>query len=57
MIQSELRLVGTTTGSSAYGRRNVFRRNPSLRRSHGEEMPLAGHALELVRAALLELQP
>ena len=28
-----------------------------LLRSDGEQPPLAGHALELVRAAVLELQP
>jgi hypothetical protein len=39
------------------GRRNEFRRNPPLCRGDGEEMPLAGHAFELVRAALLELKP
>ena len=42
--------------TSAYGRRNEFRRNPPLRRGDGEEMPLAGHALELVSAAVLELE-
>ena len=35
---------------------NQFRRNPPLRRSDGEEMPFAGHALELVSAAVLELE-
>ncbi len=42
--------------ASAYGRRNEFRRNPPLRRRDGEEVPLAGHALELVSAAVLELE-
>jgi hypothetical protein len=28
-----------------------------LRRRDGEEMPFTGHTLELMRAALLELQP
>jgi class 3 adenylate cyclase len=37
-------------------RRNEFRRNPLLRRGDGEEAPLAGHALEFVRSALLELE-
>ena len=45
------------TCTSAYGRRSEFRRNPPLRRRDGEEAPLAGHALELVSAALLELEP
>ena len=30
--------------------------NPPLRRGDGEEAPLAGHALELVSAAVLELE-
>ena len=30
---------------------------PPLRRRDGEQAPLAGHALELVSAALLELEP
>ena len=30
--------------------------SPPLRRGDGEEMPLAGHALELVSAAVLELE-
>jgi methyltransferase (TIGR00027 family) len=30
---------------------------PPLRRSDGEEMPLTGHALEFVSAAVLELEP
>ena len=34
-----------------------FRRNPPLRRCDGEEAPLTGHALELVSAATLELEP
>ena len=38
------------------GRRISFRHNPLLRRGDGEEMPLAGHALELVSAAVLELE-
>jgi hypothetical protein len=29
----------------------------SLRRSDGEEAPLAGHALECVSAVVLELEP
>ena len=33
-----------------------FAENPPLRRGDGEEMPLAGHALELVSAALFELK-
>jgi Domain of unknown function (DUF222) len=36
--------------------RNEFRRNPPLRRSDDEEVPFAGHTLELVSAALLELE-
>ncbi len=48
--------VDFTEWISAYGRRNEFRRNPPLCRGDGEEMPLAGHALELVRAAILELE-
>ncbi len=32
-------------------------RNPPLRRGDGEEAPLTGHTLELIRAALLELEP
>ena len=31
-------------------------RNPPLRRGDGEEAPLAGHALELVSAAVVELE-
>ena len=31
--------------------------NPPLRRSDGEEAPFAGHALELVRAAVVEFEP
>jgi hypothetical protein len=49
--------LGNTDCTSDYGRRNQFRRNPPLRRSDREEMPLAGHALELVSPALLELEP
>ena len=48
--------VENTECTSAYGRRNEFRRNPPLRRRDGEEMPLAGHALELVSAAVLEFE-
>ena len=33
-----------------------FAENPSLRRRDREEVPFAGHALELVSAALLELE-
>ena len=33
-----------------------FRRNPPLCRRDGEEMPLAGHTLQLVSAAVLELE-
>ena len=55
--QSVLRVFGVTGCTSAYGRRNEFRRNPPLCRGDGEEMPFAGHALELVSAALLELEP
>ena len=51
-----LRPVNTTGCTSAYGRRNEFRRNPPLRRGDGEEVPFAGHALELVSAAVLELE-
>ena len=42
--------AATTDGTS-------FRRNPPLRRRDGEQVPLAGHTLELVCAALLELEP
>ena len=42
---------------AAYGPPNEFRRNPPLRRCDGEQMPLAGHTLELVSAAVLELKP
>ena len=41
---------------AAYGRRNEVRRNPALRRRDGKESPFAGHALELLSAALLKLQ-
>jgi hypothetical protein len=34
-----------------------FAESNSLRRSDGEEVPLAGYTLELVCAAVLELQP
>ena len=37
--------------------RDEFRRNPSLLRRDGEEMPFAGHAVERVGPALLELEP
>jgi hypothetical protein len=47
----------TTECTSVYGRRNQFRRNPPLYRGNVEEMPLAGHALELVSAAVFELKP
>ncbi len=48
--------IDTTGCTSAYGRRNEFRRNPPLPRRDGEEIPLAGHALERVSAALLEFE-
>jgi hypothetical protein len=38
-------------------RNRSFRSNSPLRRSDREETPFAGHALEFVSAALLELQP
>ena len=47
----------TTGCTSAYGRRNEFRRNPPLCRGDGGYVPLAGHALELVSAAVFELEP
>jgi hypothetical protein len=51
------RAYAENTGcTSAYGRRSEFRRNPPLRRSDGEEMPVAGQALELVCAAVFELK-
>jgi hypothetical protein len=53
---SVLREVAVTTCTSTYGRRNDFRRNAPLRRRDGEEAPLAGHALELVSAAVLEAE-
>ena len=43
--------------TSAYGKRNEFRRNPPLRIGDGEEMPVAGHTLQLVSAAVFELEP
>jgi hypothetical protein len=52
-----LKPVGAIGYTSAHGTPNELRRNPPLRRRHGEEMPLAGHALELVSAAILELKP
>ena len=48
--------AGFTECTRAYGRRNQFRRNPPLGRRDGEEMPLAGYALELVSAAVVELE-
>ena len=42
---------------AVYGGRNEFRRNPPLRRGDGEQVPFAGHALELVSAAVFELEP
>jgi len=46
-----------TGAQAAYGRRNAFRRNPPLCRGDGEEVPLAGHALELVSAAVFKFEP
>jgi hypothetical protein len=54
--QSFLRVFGVTGCTSAYDRRNEFRRNTLLRRSDGEEAPFAGHALELMSAAVFELE-
>jgi len=53
------------TGTAAAARSTVradrsrsaaVRQNPPLRRGDGEEAPLAGHALELVSAAIFELE-
>jgi hypothetical protein len=41
-----LQQFDATGRTSAYDRRNEFRRIPPLRRGDGEQMPLAGHALE-----------
>jgi hypothetical protein len=54
---SVLKPIDDTACTGAYGRRNEFRRNPPLRGCDGEEMPFAGYALELVSAAILELEP
>jgi hypothetical protein len=35
---------------------NQFRHNPPLRRGDGGQVPLTGHALELVSATLVELK-
>jgi hypothetical protein len=43
--------------TSVYGGRNLFRQDPPLRRGDGEEAPFAGYALELVSAAVVELEP
>src|SRR5262245_1168437 len=42
---------GVTTGEM------TFAEAPPLWSSDGEEVPFAGHALEFVRATILELQP
>jgi hypothetical protein len=55
-IESEVPMPKTPSAQAAYGRRNEFRRNPPLRRRDGEETPLGGHTLELVSAAILELE-
>jgi Protein of unknown function (DUF2961) len=52
------RAVSQPAGAqAAQGAPNEFRRNPPLRRCDGEEAPFAGHALELMNATLLELDP
>ena len=56
-LDSRLAFLGATARTSVYGRRNQFRRNPPLRRGDGGEVPFAGHALELVSAALVKLKP
>ena len=56
-VEQQALLPRPPGAQAAYGRRNEFRRNPPLRRGDGEEMPFAGHALELVSAAVLELEP
>ena len=55
--QSVLCVSEDTWCTSDYGKQNQFRRNPPLRRRDGEEPPFAGHALELVSAAVFELEP
>jgi len=55
-LDPEVFLVENTRCTSANGRRNELRRNPPLRRPDGEETPLAGHTLELVSAAVVELE-
>jgi hypothetical protein len=56
-LWSAVKPIGNTGCTSAYGRRNEFRRNPPLRRRDREEATLAGHALELVCAAVFEFEP
>ena len=50
-------LKSVTPGAqAAYGTPNELRRNSPLRRSNGEEVPFAGHTLELVSTAILKLE-
>ena len=49
-IKNVFQPIGATECTSAYGRRNEFRRNPPLLRSDREEAPFARHALELIPA-------
>ena len=57
MLGSDLWLTAAITTYSSWLRQAESRRNSPLRRRDGEEAPFAGHALELVKTALLKLEP
>ena len=50
------RLPDTPAAQAACGKRTSFKETRPLRRNDGEEPPLAGHALELVSAAVIEFE-
>ena len=56
-ITAERRLNDAYAAEPSPNATNPHRSNGSLRRGDGEQMPLAGHALELVSAAVLEFEP
>jgi hypothetical protein len=56
IIDSELRLVAALRRAAQERGGPLPSIDVPLRRSDGEEAPLAGHALELVSSAVLELE-